>query len=166
MACLDQLLVLFRYHSRSAPAQLSGILPLKKYFAAWFMSKVPTRRLSPCGGVANLVTDGAEEVGIVQVEPCVQVGLDDRAGACPLRGGPEVRCAGGAWWESEKSPTNQKNSSTPCESGLSGSSSRPHVWKRLRVCDQHSEARVDAKRRCLHLQAEGSSPVHDKMGVG
>ena len=50
---------------------------------------------------------GGEEVGIVRVEPCVQVGLDDRAGAHPSHDG---------WWEVEKSPAKQENSSTPCES--------------------------------------------------
>ena len=58
-------LLLLRYPPGSAPALLSGILPLK-YFAARFASKVPAWRLPLRGSVANLVTDGGEEVGIVR----------------------------------------------------------------------------------------------------
>ena len=69
---LDELLVLFRYPPRSAHALL-GSTSLR-YCAARFVSKIPTWKLLPVGGVAGLVTDGGEEVGIVQVEPCVRTG--------------------------------------------------------------------------------------------
>ena len=40
---------------------------------------VPTWRLLPSGGAADLVIDGAEEVGIVRVEPCVPNCVGGRA---------------------------------------------------------------------------------------
>ena len=89
--------------------------------------------------------------------------MDDRAGTYPLLGGAEVRWA---WWELDKSPTKQKNSSTSCECFFFGSSSRPRVWKRLRVCDHHGGAHDVAKRKCLHQQAESILPVRDRMVVG
>ena len=68
----------------------------------------------------DLVTEGVEEVGVVRFAPCIEVGLDDRAGANPLRDGAGIDWAvGGDCWELEKSPTKQNNSSTPCESRLS-----------------------------------------------
>ena len=59
----------------SAPALLGGTLPLR-YCAAMFARQVPTWRLPPSDKVADLVTDGGEEVGIVRFEPCVQDSLD------------------------------------------------------------------------------------------
>ena len=66
-AFLKELLLLFRYPDRSAPALLDGALPLG-YCATRFASKIPTWRLPTEGSVANPVTDGGDEVGIVQVE--------------------------------------------------------------------------------------------------
>ena len=94
---------------RFAPALLDGVLPLRG------TSKVLTWCLLPCGSVANLVTDGGEEVGIVRAEPCVQVGWVIVLVLIPCM--MVLKCAGleRAWWELEKSPTKKKNSSTPCE---------------------------------------------------
>ena len=53
----------FRYPPRSAPALLDGACPLG------FASKIRNWRLpTEEGSVANLVTVGGEEVGIVRVE--------------------------------------------------------------------------------------------------
>ena len=68
VAFLNELLVLFQYIPRSASAQLDGTLPLR-YCAARFATKVPTWRWSPGGAVADLVTEGDEEVGIVHAVP-------------------------------------------------------------------------------------------------
>ena len=65
-AFLNELLLLFRYPRRSAPALLGGALPLR-YCAARPASKITTWRLPTESSVANLVTDGGEEVGCVQV---------------------------------------------------------------------------------------------------
>ena len=58
-------------------------MPLR-YCAARFARWIPTWRLLPVGGVAGLVTDGGEEVGIVQV-----------AGASCLHEGTGVDCVSG-----------------------------------------------------------------------
>ena len=85
---LDERPVLFRYPPRSAPALLEDTLPLR-YCAVRFASRIPTWRLPPAGGVASLITDGGEEVGIVRVEPCVHAGapcLHDVIGVDWVRG--------------------------------------------------------------------------------
>ena len=56
-----------------------------RYYAARFASEVPSWRLPLCGGVAELVTEGGEEVGVVRVVLCIEVGTGVRAGAYPLR---------------------------------------------------------------------------------
>ena len=61
-------LLQFPYPPRSAPALLGGALPLK-YCAVRFASRVSAWRLPTDGSVANLVTEGGEEVGVVQVKP-------------------------------------------------------------------------------------------------
>ena len=60
-------MLLYRYPPGSAAALLEGTL-LLRCCAARFTSKIPSWRLTSEGSVANLVTDGGEEVGIVQVE--------------------------------------------------------------------------------------------------
>ena len=71
---------------------MAGTLPLR-YFAARFVSKIPTWRLPPGGEVAGLVTDGGEGVGLVRVEPFDQgdaSSLDARIGGYWLVGLVEV----------------------------------------------------------------------------
>ena len=65
VAFLVHLWVLFRYPPYSAAALLEGVLPLR-YCPARFAGKVPLVCL-PRGSVADLLTEGGEEVGIVQV---------------------------------------------------------------------------------------------------
>ena len=67
-AFLHELLLLFRFPARSAPALLGGDLPLM-YCAAGFANKLPTWRLPPGGSVADLITEGGVEAGIVHFEP-------------------------------------------------------------------------------------------------
>ena len=63
LAFLSGLLVLFKCLPRSAPALLAGTLPLW-YCAARFAIRIPSWRLPPGGGVAVLVTDGGEGIGL------------------------------------------------------------------------------------------------------
>ena len=62
------------------------------------------------------------------------------------------------WREWQKSPTEQKNSSTPC-----GSRFWEVVLSSVRACGQRSGASVDEKRSRLHQQAEGILSGHDRM---
>ena len=65
-----ELVLLFWFPPRSAPALLGGALPLR-YCAVRFACRVHTWRLPTNGSVVNLVTEGGKEVGI---------------------------CPGGVWW--------------------------------------------------------------------
>ena len=77
------------------------------------------------------------------------VGAGACAGACPLQYGAGVDWAGRL--RTEKTPAHIVSP------GFLGSPSRLCVW-------HHDGAHVDAKRRCLHQQAEVLLPVHDRMG--
>ena len=110
----------------------------------------------------SLSTEGGEEVGIVRVAPCVGFGTGVRDGSYPLHDSVGVHWTG----RSGGSRLNRKTQAHLVGQGFLGSLSRPLVWKRLWVCDQHMEARVDAERRCLHRQAEGLLSAHDMVGVG
>ena len=79
---LDELLLLFWYHPRSATALLVGTLP-PRYCAGWFASKIPTWRLPVDGHVAGLVAEEGGEVGVVRVErsaPALMPGFEGDGG--------------------------------------------------------------------------------------
>ena len=140
VAFLNELLVLSRDLSTSA-ALLDDVLP-SRCSAARFASKVPTWRLPAHGRVAE-------------------------------RGGWHCSCGPLSWywcgrpvgcWKRDR--LNRKPPAPHVNQGFSGSPSRHRVLKRFRVCDHHDGAHVDAKRRCVHQQVEGSLPVYDRVGVG
>ena len=119
----------------------------------------------PLGGcswwwVAGLVTDGGEEVGIVQVEPGVRacasclhdcIGVDWVSG--PGGGGKRVRLSG-------KTPAHHVWMS------FSGSQSLIRAWKRLTIPGSQAWEHVDAERRYVYQHASGAQPAHDSFGVG
>ena len=157
LLCLSEVLVLFRYPVNSGNALQESVLPLR-YCATRFASRVPTWPLPRWGHVADPVTEGGEEVGIVHVAPCpdivadVDVGTGGAGGnwAGGLQGfGRESDCAG---------KLQQKDLLWVCNLV-------PCVWKRLRVGGHHSRVDVEAKRRCLHQHDEGM-PVYDRAGTG
>ena len=100
----------------------------------------------PAGGVASLVTDGGEEVGMVRVEPCV------RASAPCLHGGIGVDWVRGPGGGAKRVRLDRK---TPA-----------HHGKRSSVPDSQEWEHVDAKKRYVYQHADGAQPAHDRVGVG
>ena len=139
-AFLKELLQLFRSPPRSALALLAGTLPLR-YCAVRFASRVPTWRLPVPGHVAGLVTvaDVAE----------VGEGVSWVSGSGPGR---------------KRIRLNRKTSAHLA--GISGTHSRPRVWKRLRHVGHFVGALAGDKRRRLDQQDENCVPGHHRTGVG
>ena len=84
----NELLLLFRYPPRSAAALLQGTLRLR-HCAGRFASRVPSWRLPADGHVADLVTEGGVDVGIVRVEhgaPAVMSGFEVGGGGYWISG--------------------------------------------------------------------------------
>ena len=110
------------------------------------------------GHVADLVTEGGEEVGIVHVAPCPDIDADVDVGT----GGAGGNWAGGLLGFGRDSDSvgklQRKDVLWVCNLVL-------YVWKRLRVGGHHSGVDVEAKGRCLHQHDEGT-PVHDRAGTG
>ena len=96
---LNELLVLFRYPPRSAAALLGGTL---RDCTVKFAGKVPTWRLPVDGHVLGLVT----------ARGGVDAGWSEHGAVLAVLGA--VGDAGVNWRRRKKSPTKQKNSSTPC----------------------------------------------------
>ena len=65
---MNEIAGFFLYPPRSGPALLAGAL-LLQCCAARFAGGIPTWRLHADGQVARMVTEGGEEVGVVEVEP-------------------------------------------------------------------------------------------------
>ena len=144
---LNELLVLFRYPPGSAPALLGGAL-LLRYCAARFACNIPTLRLPAGGQVARLVTEGCEEVGMVQVAP-------RDAGVAWISGPGEV---------GKRVRLNRKTPAHLVRQGSVNIQSRPRVWKRLGARVYSGCDRTDAKRRCLHQHDGVHGPGHDRAG--
>ena len=154
----DELQDLFRYPPRSALALLEGTLPLR-YCAVTFASRIPTWRLPPAGGVARLVTDDGEELGMVRVEPCVRAGtscLHDGIGVDWVRGpgggGTRVRL-------SRKSPAH------PCAEEFFRVPISHSCVEEIESSGSQEWEHVDAKRRYVCQHADGAQPAHPSLGV-
>ena len=87
MPFLNELLLLFRYLANSGVAVLNGV-PSLRQCATRFVTRAPTWFMPSVGHVADLITEGGEDVGLVHVAPFADVG----SGAGAATGG-----AGGLW---------------------------------------------------------------------
>ena len=83
----------FGYPLNSATALLDGVLP-SRCCAVWFVGKVLTWRLPPCGSVAGLLTEGGELV-LFGLPLAMEVSACDHAGSHPPHGAGLVGLGGG-----------------------------------------------------------------------
>ena len=143
---LNELLSLFRYPPKSGRALFTGTLPLR-YCDARFACKTPTWRLPVSGHVARLIAVHCEDAG----------GRGDEVSDL------------GVHWVRGSGPGRKRirlNRKTPAHLVGLLIHSRPRVWKRLRHVGFSGISMPDhTRRRCDHAHG-GTTPAHDKIGVG
>ena len=109
-----------------------------KYCAVEFASRMPTWKLHPAGGVADVLADGGEEVGAAR---------GDHVSASCLHDGIGVDWAGGPGGGGTRIRRNRKSQAHLVRNSFGWSQSRMRVWKRLKVDFSQEWEHVDAKRR-------------------
>ena len=139
--------MLFRYPPRSAAALSGGTLPLR-YCPGKFASKVPTWLLPADGHVLGLVPHG-----------CAVLAAPGAVGDA------RVNWVRGSWRRRKKSPTKQKNSSTPCYAWHFGDSGSTKVWKRLGVLERSGFGLPGAKVGRVHQSDGDYAPGMDREGI-
>ena len=141
---LNELLSLFRYPPKSGRAFLCGTLPLR-YCAARFAYSTPTWRLPVSGHVDNLTAAHSDAAGDCR---CEVVGVRPVSESRPVR---------------KRFRLNRK---TPAHLAGVLIHSHPRVWKRLRHGSLSGFSMPDhTRRRCDHAFG-GTTPAHDRIGVG
>ena len=112
---------------------------------------------SPWSRVADLVTEGGEDVGLMHVAPCIGFG-DDTDTVSRGAGG---NWAGGPGGCSKSVRLNRETASYFVHRGDLCGQSRP-----LRVGHHHLGCDVEAKRRCLLQHEDGIPAAYDRLGIG